>query len=75
MIESTPVTASDPNHRSMTGPKYRLTLCVPERWIRNSPSRIPQASGSTYCSSCAFSTCMPSTALSTEMAGVMAASQ
>ena len=55
----------------MIGPNSRPTFAVPRDWIMNSPTRIAIASGMTYGSSPAWTVVIPSTAESTEMAGVI----
>ncbi len=59
------------NHSSMTGPKSRPTFCVPNRCATNSTTRMPTPIGSTALCTLGETTSMPSTADSTEMAGVM----
>ena len=59
------------NHSSITGPKMFPINPVPLRWTRNNPIKIRMLKGTTIGASCGESTFSPSTALSTEMAGVM----
>ena len=44
---------------------------VPRRWIANSATKMPQVSGSTSGDSRGLATASPSTALRTEIAGVI----
>ena len=62
------------NHTTMTGPNSRPIDDVPRRWMANRPMRITTAIGTTHRSTAGAASCAPSTADSTEMAGVMAAS-
>ena len=55
----------------MIGPKTRPMRSVPRFWTRNSATRMPIAIGMTHCSNALVATSKPSTALSTEMAGVI----
>ena len=66
-----PATASSANHTPMTGPNSRPTTPVPKRWIANSPVRITSVIGTTSESSAGSTTSIPSTAESTEIAGVI----
>ena len=66
-----PSSASKRNQPSMTGPKMLPTKPVPRRWTRNSPMRIATVIGTTSGSNCGASSFSPSTALSTEIAGVI----
>ena len=66
-----PLTASTPNHITMTGPKIAPMPAVPWRCTRNSAINTTSAMGTTYGFREGAATSMPSTALSTEMAGVM----
>ena len=59
------------NHTIITGPKTREIRSVPRRWTRNSATRIVTATGMTHDSKAVVATSKPSTALSTEMAGVI----
>ena len=58
----------------MTGPNSLPTAAVPRDWIANSPIRMTIAIGTTRASARSATTVSPSTADSTEMAGVMIAS-
>jgi hypothetical protein len=62
------------NHSTITGPNNAPTFAVPLRWMKKSPIRITSAAGTTMRSSAGSMTVMPSTADSTEIAGVMIAS-
>ena len=73
-ISVTPSTASTENHTTMTGPKNRPIVVVPRCWIRKSAARIAQEIGTTQSPRPGAAIFAPSTAESTEMAGVMAAS-
>ena len=66
-----PSTASTPNHSSVIGPKKRPTTPVPKRWAANSTVRMTSVSGTTKRCSPGSTTSSPSTADSTEMAGVI----
>ena len=66
-----PRSASKANQTSITGPNTRPTLPVPCRCARKSPSRIRRVSGSTARVNASDTTESPSTADSTEMAGVI----
>ena len=66
-----PSTASVVNHISMTGPNSTPIRAVPWLWIMNSATRIAMVSGTTAGWSCGAATSSPSTAESTEMAGVI----
>ena len=67
----TPRAASVKNQTSMIGPNNRPTIPVPARWMENSASRITQVIGTTPSFKAGLATARPSTALSTEMAGVI----
>ncbi len=67
----TPRTASSRNHTTITGPKTPPTRPVPRLWKANRPTRMAMAIGMIQASSAGAATFRPSTALSTEMAGVM----
>ncbi|MCY1221822.1 hypothetical protein D9M72_338910 [compost metagenome] len=58
----------------MIGPNSLPMVAVPWRWIRNSAARITSVIGITNCDSCGAAISSPSTADSTEIAGVMTAS-
>ena len=66
-----PSTASVMNHIGMTGPNSTPIRAVPWRWITNSTTRIAMVSGTTTWCSWGAATSSPSTADSTEMAGVI----
>ena len=70
-IHDTPMTARVMNHTTMTGPNMAPTLAVPRDWIRNSPTRITTVITTTYGSNTWVAIASPSTAPSTEMAGVI----
>jgi len=57
-----------------TGPKNPPTLAVPRDWTTNNATRIPIEIGITKGWRCASTTVSPSTADSTEIAGVIIAS-
>ena len=67
----TPSTASTANHRSVTGPKKRPMPAVPFFCTANRANRMTSVSGITPACSRGESTSRPSTADSTEIAGVM----
>ena len=58
------------NQIKTMGPKSTPTLPVPNLWMANKVARMPTASGTAQCASMGALTESPSTALSTEMAGV-----
>ena len=62
------------NHSAVTGPNTLATLPVPKRWTANRIARINSVIGTTYRSKVGVTTVRPSTAESTEIAGVMIAS-
>jgi hypothetical protein len=66
-----PPTARTVNHNAITGPNSRPTASVPKRWIANSPVNTASAIGTTSDSSAGVATLSPSTADSTEIAGVI----
>jgi hypothetical protein len=70
-IWKTPRVAMQTNHTSITGPKIFPTPVVPRLWIRKRMTRITIVIGSTTCSNIGVATASPSTAESTEIAGVM----
>ena len=70
----TPPAASARNQISVMGPKSCATLAVPLDCTLNSPTRMASVIGRTAYSSCGAISFRPSTADSTEMAGVMTAS-
>src|SRR5229473_2148023 len=55
----------------MTGPKADATRAVPLLWTANSTTRMKIVSGTTKCSSAGVASLRPSTADSTEIAGVI----
>ena len=65
---ATPITV---NHSSITGPKTRPMTLVPRYCTANSTTRIASVIGTTTRCSAGACTSSPSTADSTEMAGVM----
>ena len=71
MISATPSADSTPNHTSMTGPNILPTTPVPNRCTTNTPVSSAKAMGTTSCSTPGAATCRPSTADSTEIAGVI----
>ena len=75
MMGAAPDTASATNHTTMIGPKARPTFAVPLRWIQNSTTITARVTGITARLKVGSSSSRPSTALSTEMAGVIRASQ
>jgi hypothetical protein len=62
------------NHTSMTGPKARPMRAVPCGWIANRASRMATAAGGTNVCSDGAICSTPSSAESTEIAGVIAPS-
>ena len=66
-----PVTASTANHNSITGPNSAPTAAVPRRCITNSASSTTTDSGTTNGLSTGVTVSRPSTAPSTEIAGVI----
>jgi len=65
-----PSSARVANHTRTTGPKSRPTFSVPRRWTMNSPTRIAAVIGTTNGSKAGVAIFRPSTALSTDTAGV-----
>ena len=59
------------NHTIITGPKNRPTVAVPCRCTRNRPVMMTAVSGTTSSARPGSTTLSPSTAESTEMAGVI----
>ena len=59
------------NHTPMIGPNARPTAPVPKRWIANSTVRMTSVIGTTRFFSDGAATSRPSTAESTEIAGVI----
>jgi hypothetical protein len=66
-----PRRAMEANQTSITGPKSRPMPAVPRLCTRKRPSRMTMVSGTTSGSAARVATESPSTAESTEMAGVM----
>ena len=66
-----PNSASVVNQTSITGPNNLPTSPVPRDWIANRPMRIRQVIGTTKLLSAGLATASPSTAESTEIAGVI----
>ena len=59
------------NQSSMTGPNISPTRAVPRFWTAKRRSSRPTATGTTQEASAGAATSSPSTAASTEIAGVM----
>ena len=59
------------NQSPITGPKTRPTVAVPNRWMANSVVRIARVIGTTKSSRPGAAISRPSTADSTEIAGVI----
>ena len=59
------------NQTRVVGPKILPTRAVPLRWIKKIPTKITMVIGTMYGAKKGVATCKPSTAESTEMAGVM----
>ena len=70
-IPLTPSNAITTNQTSMTGPNARPIDAVPSLWTMNSASRMASAPGMTNGFSVVVTTLTPSSALSTEIAGVI----
>ncbi len=68
---TTPKTAITTNQTAITGPKTDPTPPVPLFWKRKSPTRMAIVIGTTKYANASVATFSPSTALRTEMAGVM----
>ncbi|GAB1461225.1 hypothetical protein MASR2M50_30000 [Thauera sp.] len=66
-----PSAPSTANQTTMTGPKKSPTTPVPRRWIANSTVRMSTVTGTTQASSPGATMPIPSTADSTEIAGVI----
>src|SRR6516225_7545869 len=66
-----PSTAITVNQTLMTGPNIRPTMPVPSRWTRNRTTMIATVMGMTRPATDGAATSTPSTAESTEMAGVI----
>ena len=69
-----PSTASTPNQSIITGPNSLPTLAVPRRWMMNRKISTMSANGITKGLNAGVTTSSPSTAESTETAGVIAPS-
>ena len=67
----TPTRPIAANQTPMTGPNRRPTAPVPRRWTRNKTTMIAAVIGTTRSDSDGATTLTPSTADSTEMAGVI----
>jgi hypothetical protein len=63
------------NHRIMTGPNSLPTLAGPRFWMRNNSTSTTSVTGTTSALSFGSNSSRPSTALRTEIAGVISASQ
>ena len=59
------------NHTIITGPNTAPTVPVPVRWMANRAIRITTEIGTTHASAAGATISMPSTAESTEIAGVI----
>ena len=68
---ATPEIASSANHMPMTGPNSLPTAPVPKRWMPNRTVMIVSVIGTTKVSRSGETISSPSTAESTEMAGVI----
>ena len=66
-----PSTASTTKYSSITGPNSIPTLPTPRDWIAKRPTRMPTAIGMTKLPKLWLTTSRPSTAVSTDMAGVI----
>ncbi len=66
-----PSTAIVVNQTTITGPKTLPTSPVPRFWIAKSAIKMPQVSHRTYGANLGLTTLSPSTALKTEIAGVI----
>ncbi len=66
-----PSTASEKNHNTMTGPNTAPTLPVPWVCAANRQMRVATVIGMIKCSKAGVATLRPSTALKTEIAGVI----
>ena len=66
-----PRSAMVTNHATMTGPNSRPTLAVPRFWRANRSSSSTAAIGTTQGASPGAAISRPSTAASTEIAGVI----
>jgi hypothetical protein len=72
---ASPSTASVANHSSITGPNIAPTRSAPRLCTRNSAARMTSVTGTIAWSADGFSSVRPSTALITDIAGVISASQ
>jgi hypothetical protein len=70
-MPTTPHAPMAPNHTSMTGPNTRPTAPEPRRWTMKRTKMIAAVIGTTRFSSDGWATFNPSTADSTEIAGVI----
>ena len=70
-ISRTPSTAIVANQTSITQPNMPPTRAVPKRWSANSAVMMTKLIGTTAFASAGTANCTPSTAPSTEIAGVM----
>src|SRR3546814_2462995 len=68
---NTPSTASAVNHRIVTGPNTLTTFSVPKRWAMNTANSTITTNCTIQACSCGATPPSPSTADSTEIAGVM----
>ena len=75
MMARRPRSPIETNQSTMIGPKRRPIFSVPRRWMANRATRIPSVPGTTNRCMSASMIESPSTAPSTEIAGVMSASQ
>ena len=71
MMCGSPVRASTMNQTTMTGPNSRPMRWVPSRCTKNNPTTMAMPIGSTTSCAAGATTSMPSTADSTEIAGVI----
>src|SRR6185437_10678236 len=74
-IARAPVIARTRNQTIMTGPNRLATLAVPRLWKKKSTNNTAMVTGITYCAKPGLTSSRPSTALNTETAGVIRASQ
>ena len=68
---TSPETARTANHAAMIGPKNAPIRSLPRLCTANSPTNTTMVIGITYGFRTEVATCSPSTALRTEMAGVI----
>src|SRR5262249_61653068 len=71
VMPAIPVALMARNQTIITGPKTRPTAAVPRRWTANRITMITAVIGTTQLASDGWTTLSPSTADSTEMAGVI----